>query len=152
MSPNAVIAPSQEEFKKLLKSHGLKATAQRLSIHEAMAELGHASADMVREKILEKGGKVTVSSVYNTLSQLALLGIYRHRMSASNKMYFDVNNRKHIHLYDVCNDSYRDIFDEELIDSIESKLKSRRFRGFKVDGIDIQILCHPSHRKTPVSI
>lgn len=135
----------------MLKHHGLKATGQRLIIHEAMLELGHASADQVREKIMEKGGKVTVASVYNTLTQLSLLGIYKHRLSANNKMYFDVNTYRHIHLYDVLNNSYRDLMDEELMDTIESALKRRRFKGFKVDGIDIQILCHPSHRKTPLS-
>ena len=140
-----------EHFREALKAHGLKATGQRLAIHAAMMELGHASADMVREAIEAKGGKVTVASVYNTLSQLALLGIYKHRLSANNKMYFDVNTFRHIHLYDVYNNRYRDIMDEELIETVETALKRRRFKGYKVDGIDIQILCHPSHRKAPLS-
>ena len=141
-----------EDFKRALKAKGLKATIQRIVIHEAMMELGHASADMVREKILEKGGKVTVASVYNTLTQLSLLGIYKHRLSANNKMYFDVNTCHHMHLYDVVNNSYRDIIDEDLQSAIESALKKRRFKGFKVDGIDIQILCHPSStRKSAIS-
>ena len=140
-----------EDFKKSLKSHGLKATDQRLAIHGALMELGHASADMVREDIVSHGGRITVASVYNTLTQLALLGIYKHRLSANNKMYFDVNTGKHIHLYDVYNNSYKDILDEELLMTVETALKRRRFKGFRVDGIDIQILCHPSHRKAPRS-
>ena len=140
-----------EAFKKALKAHGLKATDQRLAIHAAMLELGHASADMVREYIVSQGGKITVASVYNTLTQLSLLGIYKHRLSANNKMYFDVNTVKHIHLYDVYNNTYKDIIDEELTMAVESALKKRRFKGFRVDGIDIQILCHPSHRKAPRS-
>ena len=143
--------PDLNAFKKALKNHGLKATDQRLAIHTAMMELGHASADQVREHIVSRGGSVTVASVYNTLTQLALLGIYKHRLSAKNKMYFDVNTVRHIHLYDVYNNQYKDVFDEELISTVEAALKRRRFRGFKVDGIDIQILCHPSHRKTPLS-
>ncbi len=140
-----------EAFKKALKAHGLKATDQRLAIHAAMLELGHASADMVREHIVSQGGKITVASVYNTLTQLSLLGIYKHRLSANNKMYFDVNTVKHIHLYDVYNNTYKDIIDEELTMTVETALKKRRFKGFRVDGIDIQILCHPSHRKAPRS-
>ena len=143
--------PDQDAFKNALKNHGLKATGQRLAIHAAMMELGHASADQVREFIVSRGGSVTVASVYNTLTHLALLGIYKHRFSANNKMYFDVNNVRHIHLYDVYNNQFKDIFDEELISTVESALKRRRFRGYRVDGIDIQILCHPSHRKTPLS-
>ncbi|MBR1575296.1 MAG: transcriptional repressor [Bacteroidales bacterium] len=147
----AIHTPDLNDFKKALKNHGLKATGQRLAIHAAMMELGHASADQVREHILAHGGAVTVASVYNTLTQFALLGIYKHRLSANNKMYFDVNTVRHIHLYDVYNNQYKDVFDDELLATVESALKRRRFRGFKVDGIDIQILCHPSHRKTPLS-
>ena len=143
--------PDLETFRKVLKSHGLKATDQRIAIHAAMLELGHASADMVREHIVSHGGTITVASVYNTLTQLALLGIYKHRLSANNKMYFDVNTIKHIHLYDVYNNTYKDIIDEELLMTVETALKKRRFKGFRVDGIDIQILCHPSHRKAPRS-
>ena len=46
---------------------------------------------------------------------------------------------------------YKDILDEELLMTVETALKKRRFKGFRVDGIDIQILCHPSHRKAPRS-
>lgn len=142
-------APTMDDFRKALKNQGLKATDQRLAIHAAMMELGHASADQVREHIVSAGGKITVASVYNTLTQLALRGIYKHRLSANNKMYFDVNTSRHIHLYDVYNNRYRDIVDEELLETVERALKKRRFKGFKVDGIDVQILCHPSHRKAP---
>ena len=144
--------PSLEELKPILKARGLKATPQRLAVHEAMLELGHASADMVTDYIIAKGKtKVTVASVYNVLSQLALHGIYKHRLSANNKMYFDVNSSKHMHLYDTYNNEFKDVFDEELFEILEEKLKHKRFKGYKIDGIDVQIICHPSHRKAPLS-
>ena len=93
--------PNMDEFKDLLKKHSLKATPQRLAVHEAMSSLGHASADMVAEFITRKGEtKVTVASVYNILTNLAMVGIYSYRLSANNKMYFDVNTFNHMHLYD----------------------------------------------------
>ena len=142
-------APSLDEFRTILKRHGLKATPQRIAVHEAMLELGHASADMVTDHISSTGRtSVTVASVYNILSQLALLGVYHHRMSSNSKMYFDVTPGPHIHLYDTVNNTYRDIMDDEIMDLIQSKLGKRRFRGFKIDGIDVQILCHPSKSKT----
>ena len=56
------------EFRSRLKKLGLKVTAQRTAVHEAMLKLGHASADMVTEEILREGKtKVTVASVYNIL-------------------------------------------------------------------------------------
>ena len=92
-------APDLEEFKTLLRKHTLKATPQRMAVHAAMMELGHASADMVCEAIAREGKvNITVASVYNILSQLALRGIYQHRMSANSKMYFDVSTYRHIHI------------------------------------------------------
>ena len=138
-------APNVEEFKRLLKKHNLKATRQRIAVHEAMLALGHASADMVTDKIREDGiVKVTVASVYNILTQIALLGIYNYRMSSNSKMYFDVNTFKHIHLYDHVNNTFTDVIDDETIELVTSRLSSRRFRGYHVEDIDIQIICRPS--------
>jgi Fe2+ or Zn2+ uptake regulation protein len=145
MPEQKVNTPSIEEFKKLLKKFSLKATSQRLSVHEAMLKLGHASADMVKEEIRKNGkAKITVASVYNILSQMALLGIYNHRYSSNSVMYFDVNTFKHMHLYDHINNEYKDVIDDELIKDVETSLMKHRFRGYNVEGIDIQIICRPS--------
>ena len=136
-------------FKTILKKHGLKATPQRLAVHDAMMKLGHASADMVTEHIKKEGvAKVTVASVYNILTNLALLGVYDHRMSSNNKMYFDVNTFKHMHLYDYENHVYKDVIDDELIALVEKHLGKRRFRGYKIEHIDIQLIGRPSRKKT----
>lgn len=139
-----------EEFRKLLKKHSLKATPQRLAVHEAMMSLGHASVDMVTEKVLGSGTKVTAASVYNILSQLALLGIYDYRLSSNNKMYFDVNTFGHIHLYDIENHIFKDVIDDELFAMIESRLMRKRFKGYKVENIDIQIIGRPTKKRTTV--
>ena len=143
--------PNLEEFKTILKKHSLKATPQRLAVHEAMMTLGHASADMVTDAIKEKEtAKVTVASVYNILTQMAMLGIYHHRLSSNNKMYFDVNTFKHIHFYDKDNHTFRDVIDDELVQLIESHLSRKRVRGYKVEGFDIQLIGRPSRKKYSV--
>ena len=140
--------PILDEFRAQLRRHNLKATRQRLEVHAAMMALGHASADMVTEEIRRHGtATVTLSSVYNILSQLADRRIYSRRLSANSKMYFDINTFRHIHLYDRENHRYRDIFDDELMESIQSHLKRRKFKGFTVEDIDIQIIARPT-RKT----
>lgn len=142
-------APDLIRFKNILKEKGLKATPQRLAVHEAMLKLGHASADMVAEQMESAGfTRITIASVYNILSTLADLRVYSRRMSSNNKMYFDVNTFKHLHLYDRTCNEYRDVLDDELVGLVESRLKGRRFRGYTVDHIDIQIVCHPTRRKT----
>lgn len=137
-----------DEFKAILHKHSLKATPQRLAVHEAMIMLGHASADMVTDAIRAGGtAKVTMASVYNILSQLALLGIYAYRLSANNKMYFDVNTFRHIHLYDCDNHTFKDIIDDELISIIESHIRKKRVKGYKIENFDIQLIGRPSRKK-----
>ena len=138
-----------ETFKTSLKRHGLKATPQRLAVHEAMMKLGHASADMVTEEIRKnRTTKVTVASVYNILSNLALLGIYDHRLSANNKMYFDVNTFRHLHIYDCENHEFKDIIDDDLLALVEKHLVRRKFKGYRIEDIDIQLIGRPTRKKS----
>ena len=140
--------PTIEEFKVVLKKHSLKATPQRLAVHEAMISLGHASADMVTEAIQAKGTtKVTVASVYNILTQLAMLGVYDYRLSSNNKMYFDVNTFGHMHFYDKENLLFKDVIDDDLLALIQSHLGRKRFKGYKVESIDIQLIGRPTRKK-----
>lgn len=131
-----------------LKKHSLKATPQRIAVHKAMLKLGHASADMVAREIAEAGeASITVASVYNILSSLCELGIYQRRMSASNKMFFDVNTFWHAHMYDCENDVYKDIMDDEIAKLVNDKLSRRKFRGYRVEGVDVQIIVRPTRKK-----
>ena len=142
--------PSLEDFRKELRKHSLKATRQRIAVHEAMMRLVHASADMVAEEVRKDGAKVTVASVYNILSQLADNRIYARRLSGNNIMYFDVNSYRHVHLYDRESHHFRDVADDELMDLITSRLRRRKFKGYTVEDIDIQLVARPTKKtKTP---
>lgn len=138
---------SMEEFRTQLRRHGLKATRQRVAVHEVMMELVHASADMVREELAQRGSRVTTASVYNILSQLADFRIYGRRLSATNKMFFDVVPSRHIHMYDRENNTWRDLMDEDLDALVNAHLKRRKFKGFTIEDIDIQLIARPT-RKT----
>lgn len=144
---SSMTVPTVDEFKKALRRHGLKATRQRVEVHEAMMSLIHASADTVTAKILSKGSTVTVASVYNILTQLADLKIYGRRLSSNNKMYFDVLNSRHLHLYDKENHTFRDVDDAGLMELVLTHLKRRKFKGYTIEDIDIQFIARPT-RKT----
>lgn len=150
MSPSAASALTLEGFRNLLKKHGLKATGQRLAVHEVMMELVHASADQVSARLsASEGQKATVASVYNILSLLADEGIYARRMSGGSKMIFDVRSAPHLHLYDRESGLLRDVVDDgEISDLVESRLRRRRFKGYSIDYVDIQFICHPTRKKT----
>lgn len=142
--------PTLEDFRTQLRRHGLKATRQRIAVHQVMMELEHASADMIREKLAQQGTDVTTASVYNILSQLADEHIYSRRLSATNKMYFDVDSSRHIHLYDRENHYYRNLVDDQLADLVTAQLKRRKFKGFTVEDIDIQIIAKPTRKKKKI--
>lgn len=142
--------PTLDDFRSQLRRHNLRATQQRLAIHEVMMELEHASADAVQQKLQERGAAVTVASVYNILSDLADYHIYSRRLSATSKMFFDIDASRHIHLYDRENHLFRNLQDEELSALVAAHLKRRKFKGFTVEDIDIQIIAKPT-RKTKKS-
>lgn len=145
MNKSIYKAPSVEELKTILKRHKLKATHQRIAVHRAILKLGHASADMIVEEIKEEHiTNITAASVYNILTQMADIGIYGRRLSSNNKMYFDVNAYRHLHLYDSENNTFKDIVDDELMEYLQMRLGKKRFRGYRVEDIDIQIVCRPS--------
>lgn len=136
-----------DKFKAILKDEGLKATPQRIAVHEAMMALTHASADTVAEYISEHSStEISVASVYNILEQLANLKVYSYRLSANNKKYYDLGTFDHVHLYDSKSHEYKDIMDEEVISLVESHFKGKKFRGYKIDSIDIQLVAHPTRR------
>ena len=139
--------PDIIQFKRLLRDRGLKATPQRSAVHEAMWNLVHAGAEEVAAWIQQHGSvRVSPASVYNILTLLSDLGIYSRRSSRSGRMIFDARVTPHLHLYDTESETWRDLEDEELMRWVEAHLKGRRYRGYRIDGFEVQLLCHPTRR------
>ena len=145
MFPDNVM--TEEFFRKILKKHSLKATPQRLAVFRAMCSMGHASADMVCEHIKnEDEVKITFASIYNILTEFTELGVFKHRLSANNKMFFDITTEDHFHFYDIENNSFKDLSIDKTVEELTAKLLKRKFKGYKVDYVDIQIVGHPTRR------
>lgn len=137
-----------DKFIDTLRDKGYKATPQRLAVHRAMCELGHATAEQVSEYIRDHAlAQISEASVYNTLNQLSRLGIYAQRMSRDSKLHFDANTTRHIHLYDRVNHEFREIEDEKGLEILEKYFRGRRWRGYRFEGLDVSIICRPSVKK-----
>jgi hypothetical protein len=52
-----------------------------------------------------------------------------------------------MHLYDQENHVFKDVIDDELIALIESHLGRKKFRGYKIESIDIQLVGRPTKKK-----
>ena len=139
-------ATDMESFRSILKTKGLKATPQRLAVHEVMLEMGHASADMVCERIHKKGiAAITVASVYNILSQLHGAGIYRRIPSRDNKVWYDIHTRPvNLHVYDRKREEFKDLIDDDFSSIALTYFKGNPPKGYRVDEIDIHLVCHRS--------
>ncbi len=136
--------PDEQKFRAMLKSRGLRVTETRLAVHRAMMALEHACAEDIAAWLQkENDSAASVSSIYNVLLQMATAGIYSYRMSADNRRYFDVCNYAHAHLYDRKNGVYKNLPESIVQETIRTALRQHRFRGYTVEDIDVQVVCHP---------
>ena len=142
--------PTLDEFRSQLRRHDLRATRQRLAVHVVMMELVHASAEDVHGALELRDTPVPLTTVYNILTQLADERIYSRRLSGDNRMYFDIDFRPHIHLYDRENHIWRNVEDEELTALVTSRLKRRKFKGYTVEGLDIQLVAKPTRKNKKI--
>ena len=137
-----------ESFSRMLGTYGLKQTPQRLAVHRAMLKHIHADADTIYDTVRAEGAcRIARSSVYNILSSLADTGIYAKRYSSNGKVMFDINAWRHIHLYDSVNHEFVDIDAPDLLEEVQAFLKGHRFRGYRIDDLDILIICSPTNKK-----
>ncbi|HMN98688.1 MAG TPA: Fur family transcriptional regulator [Miltoncostaeaceae bacterium] len=62
---------------ELLRSHGLRATAPRIAVLDAIVGMGHPDADAVRAEVTRRIGSVSTQAVYDTLHALTDAGLLR---------------------------------------------------------------------------
>ncbi len=124
----------------LLHTHRLKATKGRVAVYAVLNEYGHASADMILERIRTDFPKLTVATVYNVLESFVKCGLVAKRLSQGTKMLFDVNNYEHVHLYDSASNTVKDYCAPELVQLVKDYLVGRNINGFNMESVDIQLV------------
>lgn len=129
------------ETSDLLKQKGLKATPQRIAVYDAMRALGHASADDVRQSIGSAGQMdITVATVYNVLQSLTEAGLLHRRLSANNKMYYDITMKDHCHIYDEATHTITDFNDSGLTEIVNDYIRKKKINNFDLNYVDIQLM------------
>jgi Fur family transcriptional regulator, ferric uptake regulator len=84
-----------------LRARGLRLTAQRQLVLEAVYELGHATPDQVHARVAQTAAGVNITTVYRTLELLEDLGLVTHaHLSHGAPTYHGVTDPQHVHL--VC--------------------------------------------------
>ncbi|HEY7226265.1 MAG TPA: Fur family transcriptional regulator [Micromonosporaceae bacterium] len=84
-----------------LRARGLRLTAQRQLVLEAVYRLGHATPDQVHAEVSRTASGVNITTVYRTLELLEKLGLVTHaHLSHGAPTYHGVSEEQHVHL--VC--------------------------------------------------
>jgi len=85
----------------VLRAAGLKVTASREAVYDALRDMPHASADDVFLRIVQRMPRTNRQSVYNALGDFADAGLVRRIEPAGRPMLFELRVRdNHHHL--VC--------------------------------------------------
>lgn len=93
--------PSDQAADVVIRRAGLRVTAARIAVLEALRERPHASADTVFALVDQRAPGTALQSVYNALSDFAVAGIVRRIQPAGQSMRFEVRvDDNHHHL--VC--------------------------------------------------
>jgi Fur family ferric uptake transcriptional regulator len=122
---------SGSSLAEMLRSRGLRLTAQRQLVLEAVLALGHATPDQVHAKISATVSGVNITTVYRTLELLEELGLITHaHLSHGATTYHGVEEQQHVHLVCRICHAVDDVPAEMLID-IANALRGAR--GFSVD-------------------
>lgn len=122
---------SESSLAEMLRSRGLRLTAQRQLVLEAVYGLGHATPDQIHARISETVAGVNITTVYRTLELLEELGLITHaHLSHGATTYHGVEAKQHVHL--VCRICQAvDDVPAEMLTELAATLAATR--GFSVD-------------------
>lgn len=117
---------------------GLRPTRQRMTLAGLLVGDGqnrHVTAESLYEAALGVGEKVSLATVYNTLSAFCEAGLMREITVDGSKSYFDTNISDHPHFY------WEDT--AELTDAPAQELEIRRLpdvpEGAEIASVDVVI-------------
>ena len=129
-----------DSLAQVLRERGLRLTAQRQLVLEAVHHLGHATPDQVHAKVAETAAGVTISTVYRTLELLEDVGLVTHtHLSHGAPTYHAASERQHVHL--VCRGCGRiDEVEPSVLDGVAERLW--KANGFQVDVGHVSFFGH----------
>jgi Fur family transcriptional regulator, ferric uptake regulator len=122
---------SSSSLADVLRSRGLRLTAQRQLVLEAVYALGHATPDQVHAAVAKTAAGVNITTVYRTLELLEELGLVTHaHLSHGAPTYHAAGEDQHVHL--VCRHCGAvDEIAPAVLDELVRDLATSR--GFQVD-------------------
>lgn len=95
---------------ELLQAYDITPTRQRVEIGAFLFQRQqHLSAENILEAVNSDGHKVSRATVYNTMGLFANKGLVREVLIDRERVFYDSNNSRHHHIYDMDTGELRDI-------------------------------------------
>lgn len=100
----------RSEVIKLLQSYDITPTRQRIEIADFLFQREqHLSAENILEAVNLNSHRVSRATVYNTMGLFASKGLVREVLIDRDRVFYDSNNTKHHHLYNIDTGELSDI-------------------------------------------
>lgn len=129
-----------EHVYQKLKESGLKVTAQRIAVYNALVGIEHHPVvDEIIRKVQSENPSISVGTIYNILDAFVEKGLVHRVKTEKGAMLYDAVEHHHHHLFDKNSGEIRDYFDEQLTSMIREYLANSAISGFKVDDIQLHI-------------
>ena len=125
------------QYSNILRSYNLRPTKQRLQLSEVLfnGQHRHLSAEQLHSEVKNRGGEMSLATIYNTLNQFTEVGLLREIKLEDGISYFDTNNDHHHHFYDPNTGELIDI----PHDAIDIKNLPNAPKGKDIDRVDVII-------------
>ncbi|WP_432843592.1 Fur family transcriptional regulator [Dactylosporangium sp. CA-092794] len=115
----------------MLRSRGLRLTAPRQLVLEAVYELRHATPDQIHAAVAERAAGVNITTVYRTLELLEELKLITHaHLTHGAPTYHAVDEHQHAHLVCRCCGSVQEL-PSPALEGLAGELQATR--GFRLD-------------------
>ena len=103
----------RSEVVKLLQDHDITPTRQRIEIAAFLFQREqHLSAENILAEVNSSSHRVSRATVYNTMGLFTSKGLVREVLIDRDRVFYDSNNAKHHHIYNVDTGELSDIQDE----------------------------------------
>lgn len=132
-----------ENFKEILKSHGLKVTNQRVVLLEALSKHKgeHLTPEEIYEIVKEEHPEIGLATVYRTIQLLCQLelvekvvlvdGIVRYEMAEKDR------GKAHHHHHIICLDCGNvESFEDDLLENLEGAIAKKT--GFEIVNHEVK--------------
>ena len=124
----------QNASTRLLRAAGLRVTAPRIAVLEALADRPHVDADALARIVRERLGAVSTQAVYDVLAALCRTGLVRRIEPAGSSALFERETGDHHHV--VCRRCGA-VEDAAVAPLAEPCLSPDHTHGFVVDAAEV---------------